>query len=182
MRGPARGSSVTLGKEMIRIVIIFLLTMSMALSAQEPRAVAEEALAAWRATDAKRLDAVAHPELKKRCRTARIVQFYIEGKDEKKKILASGSDAEVIALLCEALHAIVPGKDKVEHTDRYLEIVRKGDLAIVVFDSVSKPTGNRSAGIPMKTEIVLKKVGEDWRFLWSPSVQLHVDLKWDPKK
>jgi hypothetical protein len=167
---------------MIRIVVIFLLTLSMAFAAQEPRAVAEEALGAWRATDAKRLDAIAHPELKKRCRAARIVQFYVEGKEKEKKRLASGSDAEVIALLCAALQAIVPGKDKVEHTDRYLEIVRKGDLAIVVFDSLSKPTGSRSAGIPMKTEVVLKRVGDDWRFLWSPAVRLHVDLDWDPKK
>ncbi len=167
---------------MIRILVIFVLTLSTALAAQEPRAVAEEALAAWRETDAKRLDAIAHPELKKRSRDARIVQFYVEGKEEKKKLLASGSDSEVTALLCEALHAIVPGKDKVEHTDRYVEVVRKGDLAIVIFDSVSRPIGSRSAGIPMKTEVILKKVGEDWRFLWSPAVQLHIDLNWDPKE
>jgi len=169
-------------KDMLRSAIVFVLTTSTVVAALEPRGVAEEALAAWHAGDAQRLEAVAHPELMKRCRDARILRFDVEGKKEKEKILVSGSEAEVMSLLCEALRAIVPGKERVEHTDRYLETDWKEGLAIVVFDSVSKPAGSSSAGVPMRTEVVLKKVGEDWRFLWSPAVQLHVDLTWNPKE
>ena len=167
---------------MIRAAFVLLLIVSPAIAAQEPRGVAEEALAAWRAGNAKRLDAVAHPELKKRCRDARIVQFYVEGKEEKKKALESGSDDDAVALLCEALRAIVPHDDRVEYFDRFVETVRRGDLAIVVFESGWRSKSNLSSAQSSKIEVVLKKVGEDWRFLWSPAAQLHIDLTWDPKE
>jgi hypothetical protein len=95
----------------IRAAIVFLPTATVTVAAQEPPAVAAEALAAWRAGDAKRLNAVAHPEFMKRCRDARIVLFYVEAKPEKKKALAAGSDADALALLCEALQAIVSRKE-----------------------------------------------------------------------
>ncbi|MEO5958153.1 MAG: hypothetical protein ABIR80_03480 [Opitutaceae bacterium] len=139
-------------------------------------------MAAWRACDAKRLDAVAHPELKKRCRDARIVQFYVEDKEEKKRALKSGSDADALALLCEALRAIVPRDDRVEHFDRFIGTVKKSDLAIVVFESGWRAKSNPTSGQSSKIEVVLKKVGDDWRFLWSPAAQLHIDLTWDPKE
>lgn len=167
---------------MIRSVTILFLTTSVILAAQEPRAVAEEALAAWRAGDAKRLDTVAHPELKKRIRDARLVAFYVEGKDEKKKLLESGSDADVVALFCEALRAIVPRDARVEYFDRFTETVRRGNLQIVVFESGWRAKSNPSTEHSSKIEVVLKKVGADWLFLWSPAAQLHVDLSWNPKE
>lgn len=165
---------------MIRVCFFLLLSLAVAHAADDPRRVAEEALAAWHAADGKRLDAVAHPELKRRCRDARILRFYAEGKEDQQRILTSGSDTEVIALLCDALRAIVPGPEKVEHTDQFLSTARKGDLMIVTFESISKPAGSRSSGTSMKTHVVLKRNGDEWRFLWSPAVQLHVDLTWDP--
>jgi hypothetical protein len=167
---------------MIRAAIIFILAASFAVAAQEPRAVAEEALAAWRVGDATRLNAVAHPELKKRCRDARIVLFYVEDKEEKKKALESGSDADAVGLLCEALRAIVPRDSRVEYFDRFIETTQRGDLAIVVFESGWKSKSNPSSTHSSNSEVVLKKVGDDWRFLWSPAAQVHIDLTWDPKE
>jgi hypothetical protein len=159
----------------------FLLIASVAF-AQAPRSVAEEALAAWRAGDAKRLDAVAHPEFKKRCRDARIVLFDVDRKEEKKKVLESGSDTEVVTLFCEALRAIIPRDDRVEYFDRHLETIRKQDVAVVTFDSGWKQKSDPSVSRSSRVEVVLKKVGDDWRFLWSPAAQLHIDLMWDPRE
>jgi len=168
--------------KMIRFSILFILSACVAFAAQEPRAVAEEAMTAWRSGDAKRLNAVAHPELKKRCREARIVQFHLEDKVEKKKMLESGSDDDALALLCEALGAIVPRDVRVEYFDRFIETVRRGDLAIVTFESGWRAKNNSAHGRSSKIEVVLKRVGDDWRFLWSPAAQLHIDLTWDPRE
>jgi hypothetical protein len=166
---------------MIRTAIFFCLVTCAAVAAQAPRAVAEAAIAAWTARDAKSLDALAHPELKKRCREARIIEFYLGKKPEKKQVLVSGSDAEVIELLCEALRAIVPPRDThLEYFDRYLDTANMGDLAIVRFDSGWKRKTDGVIGIEDKMEIILKKSGGEWKFLWSPSTQLHIDLSWDP--
>jgi hypothetical protein len=165
---------------MIR-ALIFLALTSVAMAVQEPRFVAEEALAAWHAADAKRLDAIAHPEFKKRCRDGRLTNFYVEDKESKKQKLISGSDSDVIALFCEALRAIIPRDDRIEYFDRYVETVRKGDLAIVVFDSGWKRKSDPSVTRSSKAEIVLQKSGDDWLFLWSIAAQVHIDLGWDPR-
>jgi hypothetical protein len=167
---------------MIRGAVVFLLITGFVIAAQEPRAVAEEALGAWRAGDAKRLEVLAHPELKKRFRDARIVRFYVEGKVAKTKILESGSDADVVALFCEALRSIVPRDARVEYFDRFLEARQHGDLAIVSFDSGWHSKSEPSTVQASKIEVILKKVDDEWRFLWSPAAQLHIDLTWDPKE
>lgn len=166
---------------MIRALLLLVIA-SVSVAAQEPRAVAEEALAAWRAGDAKRLDAIAHPEFKKRCREARVMYSYLEEKPEKKKVLASASDAEIMALFCEALRAIVPQDDRVEHFDRFVQAVPKGELMIVTFESGWRLKRDPSQMRSTRQEIVLKKAGNDWRFLWSPAALIHVDLTWDPRE
>ncbi len=166
---------------MIRTLALFLF-VSAALIAQEPRTIAEEALAAWRAGDAKRLDAIAHPELKKRLREARIVLFYVEDKPAKKKTVESGSDSEVVAIFCEAHRAIVPRDARVEYFDRFAEARKSGDLAIVFFNSGWRSKENPSSVQSSQIEVILKKADGEWRFLWSPAAQLHVDLTWDPRK
>ena len=138
-------------------------------------------MAAWRVGDAKRLGAIAHPELMRRCRTARIVEFYVEGKDDKKKALAAGSDANALALFCEALRAIVPRDERFDHFDRFVEVRRKNDLVIVVFESGVKRKSDQKIIQSSSTEVVLKQVGNEWRFLWSIAAQIHIDLDWDPR-
>jgi hypothetical protein len=163
-------------------VAAFLVSASTVFAAQEPRSIAEDAMAAWRAGDAKHLGAIAHPELMRRCRTARIVEFYVDGKDDKKKALAAGSDADALALLCEALRSIVPRDERFEHIDRFVEVRRKNDLAIVVFESGVRRKSDQKIIQSSSNEVVLKQVGDEWRFLWSITAQLHIDLDWDPRK
>jgi hypothetical protein len=166
-------------KHMIRI-LVFIVMITTAVTATEPREVAEEAIAAWAARDAKRLDAVAHPELKKRCRTARLTQFYIESKAEKKKIIESGSDADAFGVFCEALKEISPRDDRLEYSAYYIESSMRDGLAIFIFDLGWKAKDGSTRDSSSKTEIVLKKNGDDWRFLWSRAIQIHVDLMWNP--
>jgi hypothetical protein len=167
---------------MIRIATAFLLASSIAIAAQEPRTVAERALVAWSAHDARSLSTLAHPELIRRIRDARLINFYVAGKPDKKGILVSGSDAEVLALFCEALQAIVPPRDaRVEYFDHYIETKAEGDRATVIFDSGWKRRSDGAVGDEFKQEVILKKSGDEWKFLWSPAVSIHVDLTWDPK-
>jgi len=165
------------------IFAVILLSSSVALAAQEPRSVAEAALAAWDTHDARGLSAVAHPELVRRIRDGRLIQFYVANRPSKASVASSGSDADVVALFCEALQAIVPPRDsQLEYFDRYVETNYKGDLAIVVFDSGWKRRSDGITGHESRKEIVLKKSGGDWKFLWSPAALIHVDLDWDPTK
>jgi len=104
--------------------------------------------------------------------------------EDKRGVLVSGSDADVTALFCEALQDIVPDHfNGLDHFDKFVETKYKGDLAIVVFDSGWKgKNGDFEGNVFRNDEIVLKKSGDEWRFLWSPAVLIHVDLSWNPIK
>lgn len=150
--------------------------------ASEPREVAEAAMHAWVSHDAKALHSLSHPELISRVRGARIIQFYLEQHPEKSPIPKSGSDAEVLALMCEALAAIVPPRDgRFVYEDRYVGTKEAGNMSVVTFESSVTPAGSSSKPRISSTEFVLKKQDGKWLFLWSPSVGIHVDLAWDPR-
>lgn len=137
---------------------------------------------AWVSHDAKALYPLSHPELISRMRGARIIQFYLEHHPEKNAVPKSGSDAEVLALMCEALAAIVPPRDgRFVYEDRYVDTKDAGDLAVVNFESSVTSAGSSSKPRISPTQFVLKKQDGKWLFLWSPSVSIHVDLAWDPR-
>jgi hypothetical protein len=167
---------------MFRIAFAFLWLTAPVIAVQNPRTVAESALEAWHAHDSKRLLAVAHPELLKRLRDSTLVRFYVTRHEDKRSVVVSGSDAEVAALFCEALQVIVPAQfNGLDHLDRYVETRYKGDLAIVIFDSGWRGKSGDFEGIVSRNvRIVLKKSGDEWKFLWSPAVSIHVDLDWKP--
>ena len=73
----------------MKLLFALLLTSTAAMTAQEPRTIAEAALAAWNDADATQLNAVAHPEFRARCRDARIIHAYVENSPEKKKSLSA---------------------------------------------------------------------------------------------
>lgn len=165
--------------------LLFLAITSIAVAAQEPRAVAEEVLVAWRTADAERIDAVAHPELKKRIRHSRLLEFYLEDKAQglERRARVEKSEKDALRVFCEALRTIRPQDDRFDHRDRFIETQRKGDLAIVVFESrFGGRQSDPATWTSIQTEIVLKQLGEEWRFLWSASVSIHVDLEWDPRR
>ncbi len=164
---------------MRRFILVFLAAASSALASGEPRTVAEAALAAFSARDAKALAAVAHPELKRRLRQARILQFYAAKLAARREVLASGSDEDVIALFCEAVRAMAPTPQP--SVERYIKTIFGNGLAIVVFEKGWKRQSDGTVFQTMEDDVVLRKEGEDWRFLWSPALQLHVDLNWDPR-
>ena len=158
-----------------------LLAFSVPVAAQEPRTVAEAALSAWTSHDAQRFLPLAHPELLQRLRHARLLQFYIAGKKDKQAVVASGSDADVVSLFCEALQSIVPPQDsRLEYFDQYLDTKIRGDSAVVEFDSGWRRKSDGTIGLEVKKQVVLRKFDGEWRFLWSPAVGIHVDLEWNP--
>lgn len=115
-------------------------------------------------------------------RSARIIQFYLESRPEKSAIPKSGSGAEVVSLMCEALAAIVPPRDgRFVYEDRYVGTKEVGDLAVVTFESSVTSAGSSSKAQGSPTEFVLKQKDGKWLFLWSPAVSIHVDLDWDPR-
>jgi len=148
--------------------------------ATEPRQVAEAAATAWSEKDAPRLQAVAHPELIRRARAARICESYFREQPEKLTRLRTGSAADVIALLCEAMRAIVPDNKPLIRVRDYEKTELRGDLAVVTFQTGWKrPTGGSKPFLTAE-RIVLQKSGDDWKFLWSDSANLHIDLDWNP--
>jgi hypothetical protein len=150
--------------------------------ATEPREVAEAAMRAWVSHDAKALYPLSHPELILRARDARVIQSYLPRHPEKSVIPKSGSDAEVVSLLCEALAAIVPPRDgRFVYEDRYVDTKETGEVAVVTFESSVTSAGSVTKARGSPTEFVLKKKEGKWFFLWSPSVSIHVDLTWDPR-
>lgn len=137
---------------------------------------------AWVSHDAKKLYPLSHPDLILRMRSARLIQFYLERHPEKRAVPKSGSDADVVALMCEALAAIVPPRDgRFVYEDRYVATKETGDLAIVTFESSVTPAGSAAKARSSPTEFALKREEGKWLFLWSPSVSIHVDLAWDPR-
>lgn len=164
--------------------LLVVLALGKAFAAdRDPRALAESIIDSWSLSDRNVLVAVAHPELLERLRTARISDFYVSDKPEKKKVLESGEDTEVIAIFCEALRAIVPEKDtRVEYFNRFLGSLPQGELLIVRFESGWKRKIDGTIGVSRSQDIVLKKSRGEWRFLWSAAVQVHVDLSWDPRE
>jgi len=160
---------------------LFVAVASSALASQ-PRDVAEAAMRAWVSHDAQALYPLSHPELISRMRSARLIQFYLERHPQKSEVPNSGSDAEVVALMCEALAAIVPPRDgRFVYEDRYVDTKEAGDLAVVTFESSVTSAGSTTKAQSSPTEFALKKKDGKWHFLWSPSVSIHVDLTWDPR-
>lgn len=150
--------------------------------AGEPREVAESAMRAWVSHDAKLLHSLSHPELIARMRQARVIQFYLERHPEKISVPKSGSDADVVALLCEALAAVVPPRDgRFIYEDRYLDTQEAGDLAVVTFESSVTSAGDAKKAWISPTAFALRKKEGQWLFLWSPAVRIHVDMDWDPR-
>src|SRR5579871_5866373 len=78
--------------DVIRIVFIFLFIVSAAYAANEPRIVAESAVAAWEARDGVALSAISHPEFKARCRKASVFESPVLDDTLKRQTLAGGSD------------------------------------------------------------------------------------------
>jgi hypothetical protein len=163
---------------MKRIAIILFVFASTALALDGPREVAESALAAWKARDGAALTAVASTEFLARCRHARVFDSPVTDIGVKNRVLASGSDQEVVTLMCEAVGKLSPHPQNSIYT--YLKTIPKGDLLIVEFSDgwVSQTTGKVYGTFP--TRVVLKKEGNRWRYLWSPAASIYVDLGWDP--
>ena len=161
------------------IAFALFIAVSGAFAANDARPVAESALAAWEARDGKALASISHSEFKARCRHACVFESPVTDKDLKQRVLASGSDQEVIDLLCQAVAKLAPNPQKSIYT--YVKAVTKGDLLIVVFSDgwVSQTSGKVYGTFP--TEVVLKKEGDEWRYLWSPAASIYVDLNWDPR-
>lgn len=169
------------GRMNLRRAFLFIAITSFAL-ASEPKEVAEAAMRAWVSHDAKSLYQLSHPELISRMRSARAVLFYLKSHPEKGAIPRSGSDSEVVSLMCEALAAIVPPRDdRFVYEDRYVDTKEVGHLAIVTFESSATSVDRSSKARSSPTRFVLKQKDGKWLFMWSPAVSLHVDLAWDPR-
>jgi hypothetical protein len=162
--------------------IFLILAVASPALAGKPREAAEAAMRAWVSQDAKTLYPLSHPELVLRMRSARIIKFYLESHPEKSAIPKSGSDAEVVSLMCEALSAVVPPRDgRFVYEDRFVGTKEVGDLAVVTFESSVTSAGSSTKSRGTSTEFVLKQKDGKWLFLWSPAVRIHVDLDWDPR-
>jgi hypothetical protein len=167
---------------LLPLVAFLFLALNARAACDEPRAVAEAALTAWQKNDAVALDGLMHPELKKRLRTSNLLQFYFEMKKEDASQLKSATDAKVVELFCDALRVIVPPRDsRFEYIENYVATETHGKYAVVVFHSGMKSKTNPSPAPLSRMEVILKKSGDHWLFLWSPAVSIHVDLAWDPK-
>ncbi len=180
---PRRGSLRTSPAPMPKIITLILSLFFSAhiCSAKEPRAVADAAMVAWVDANAEQLKVLAHPELKRRLKTAQIVSFYLEDKPDKKKALENAPDDAWVSILCEGLVAIVPRRDALfEYSDVYQSTEIKNDFAIVTYLSGLRPITSKRPIQYTPQRIILKKHNEEWRFLWSRSVSIHVDLDWEP--
>ena len=150
--------------------------------ADTPKEVAEDAMRAWVSHDAPVLVSLSHPELILRMRTARIIQFYLEYHPDKRMIPESGSDSQVVKLLCEALEEIVPPRNgDFIYKDRYIDTKEMGDLAIVTFERIVTSAVDSNRELISHPVFVLKRKDSKWLFLWSSAVNIHVDLEWDPR-
>lgn len=160
------------------LVSCLLLSVGSALAQDEPRLVAETALSALAARDGEALAAVAHPELLQRCRRARILDFEVKRNLLNRETLASSSDSEVMVLFCGAIKTMAPNPQ--HSVDRYIRTYFNDDLAVVVFENGWVRKSDGTIFHTMQKDVVLKKAGDVWRFLWSVEIQLHTDLSWDP--
>jgi hypothetical protein len=163
---------------MKRIAFALFFAASGAFAANDPIPVAESALAAWKARDGTTLAAISDTEFRARCRHARVFESPVTDRDLKQRVLASGSDREVVELLCQAVAKLAPNPQKSIYT--YVKTIAKGDLLILVFSDgwISQTTGKVYG--TFETKVVLKKEGDEWRYLWSPAASIYVDLNWDP--
>ena len=145
----------------------------------EPRAIAERAVGAIAKNDAALLERVAHPELIRRMRSARLVTFYL-GERNQSTDLTKSSDTDVVRLFCEAHKAMAPRDPQLEYLCDYLGTDVRGDYAIVTLASGWRSKSS-TLPPPSNEEVILKKSAGEWRFLWSPIVNVHVDLEWDAR-
>jgi hypothetical protein len=162
----------------MRFLLVFLVVASIAKASVDPRSVAEGALDALNSGDAKKLGAFAHPDLIAHLRRASIYRFWKGDNEARDKTLATGSDVQVIELYFEAVEAVLP--NRFHHTDKFIETKLKGDLADVVFQSRFLSPKDGAVHDTRTSDIVLKKVGDDWRFLWSVEIGIHTDVNWTP--
>jgi len=159
---------------MWRYLLIYLGVYCVTAIARDPQQVASEAVAAIDAGDAKRFVALAHPELLKRLRSARVFSFSRVGRAE---LLRSGSDVQVANEFFTAIESVAP--NRLRPIMRYRSSEAAGDLVIVTFEA-EFPSGYPPGRNRFPERVVLKRNGNDWRFLWSVRVQLHTDLEWNP--
>ena len=160
-------------------LVLLILPGVLRAATDEPRLIAEAVLQAWRDSDAAALNRLSHPDLKKKLRTSRLLVFHLDQKNESSDVSAL-SDDKVVQLFCEAHKAVAPRDGRVEYFDEYLSTENRGGFAVVVFDSGwrSKTSAQTQR---MRNEIVLKRAGDRWLFLWSSAMSVHVDLEWDAR-
>lgn len=145
----------------------------------EPKTVAERGVRAIADNDATVLAAVAHPELIRRMRSARLVTFYL-GERNQSTDLTKASDTDIVRLFCEAHKAMAPRDPQLEYFCDYVGTDVRGDYAIVTLASGWR-SKKSTLPPPSNDEVVLKKSADGWRFLWSPVINVHVDLEWDAR-
>jgi hypothetical protein len=160
------------------LFLLFAFVASVAFATDEPRTIAESALAAWTARDGKALDAVSHPEFKAKCRHARVFESPVTEYDLRRKVVASGSDQELLVMFCSAISKLAPHPQASVYT--YVKTETKGNIATVEFNEGWKRQNDGTVYATFKKIVVLEKDGDNWRYLWSPEASIYVDLNWDP--
>jgi hypothetical protein len=151
-----------------------------ALFAASPKEVADAALEAWDAQDAARLYPLSHPEFISRMKNSRLLHFYAEQNPGKRDSIRVGNAQQTVELFCEALALVVP-KSLFRKSREYLKVNQSGDTASVFYTQVTTHPDGRPATSPSEIRVVLKKYEEEWRLLWLPAAQIHIDLTWEPE-
>jgi hypothetical protein len=168
---------------LLRFLLGFLIcAVSLGAAEDTPRIVAENALRAWENRDAASLLGLAHPELKSHVHDARITKQFLKEKGRSVQ-LDQVNDETAFALLCEALTALLPARDpQREYFDLYVSEHHLGNRAFVIFDSGWRNRSDAAQSYHMRSTVVLEQKNGEWLFLWSPAVNLNVDLTWDPRR
>jgi hypothetical protein len=161
-------------------VFTFFVFCAGALFAASPREIADLALEAWDSHDASRLYPLSHPELIARIKTSRLLIFHVDQKSARRDAIRSGSDKQIVELFCEALSLVVPNTQFKKSRD-FIRTAEAGDVCSVFFTQVTRHLDGRAAAPPYEVRIVLKRYEKEWRLLWLPSAQIHIDLTWEPE-
>jgi ketosteroid isomerase-like protein len=165
----------------MKLFIVALFTLyTGTLFAASPKEVADAALEAWDTQDAARLYPLSHPELISRMKKSRLLHFYAEQNLAKQDSIRVGSAQQTVELFCEALALVVP-KSQFRKSREYLRVYESGDTASVFYIQVTTYPDGKPATSPSEIRVVLKKNEEEWRILWLPAAQIHIDLTWEPE-
>ncbi|MDG2171099.1 MAG: hypothetical protein P8L44_24585 [Opitutales bacterium] len=121
-----------------------------------------------------------HSELLDRMRHSRLLNHHIENHKLRDWDMDAASPQVVIDRFFEAKRSVVPQNTQFTYFQEFQSMEEINEMMVGSFIHGHRSIKDPDLESPNLDRYVLKKEGGAWKFYWCQSVQIHIDLTWNP--